>query len=61
MYDSLLKRVVTVHVGHPDRTFCDLCSETDCIHVVYALLIPKVARALAKKGFKLPKHLVFTK
>ncbi|MCL7386987.1 MAG: ribbon-helix-helix domain-containing protein [Thaumarchaeota archaeon] len=58
IYDSLLKRVATIYVGYPDRTFCDLCSEPDCIHVVYALSIPKVAKALAKKGFKTPEHLI---
>jgi metal-responsive CopG/Arc/MetJ family transcriptional regulator len=58
IYDSLLKRVATVYVGYPDRTFCDLCLESDCIHVVYALSIPKVAKALAKKGFKLSEHLI---
>ena len=61
IYDSLLKRVATVYVGYPDRTFCDLCSEPDCIHVVYALSIPWVAKALARKGFKLPDHLASTK
>jgi hypothetical protein len=60
IYDSLLRRVATVYVGYPDRTFCDLCSQPDCIHVVYALSIPKVAKALAKKGFKLPEHLIPT-
>jgi len=58
IYDSLLKRVATVYVRYPSRTFCDLCSEPDCIHVVYALSIPKVIDALAKKGFKLPERLL---
>jgi len=58
IYDSLLRRVATVYVVYPDRTFCDLCSEPDCVHVVYALSIPKVAKALARRGFKLPERLI---
>ena len=61
IYDSLLQRVATVYVGYPDRAFCDLCSEPDCIHVVYVFSIPWVVKALARKGFKLPEYLVSTK
>ena len=61
IYDSLLRRVATVYVGYPDRAFCDLCYEPDCIHVVYAFSIPWVARALARKGFKLPEYLASAK
>jgi len=61
MYDSLLKRVTTVCVGYSDRIFCDLCSEPDRIHMIHVLLIPKAAKAFAKKGFRPLEHLILAK
>lgn len=57
VYDRLLNRVATVSFRPPDRIYCDLCGEEDCIHVIYTLSIRKIAEKVASKGFRIPDRL----
>lgn len=48
--DNVLDRIATIYFKR-NKTFCDVCELEDCVHVDYALSIPKVVRILAEHDF----------
>lgn len=51
LLDGIKNRIVEVTLKE-DSLFCQLCEETDCLHVGYCLAQPEVYEALTAKGIK---------
>ena len=52
--DKAKLKFVDVYFNADGKPYCDLDQSSDCDHVKYALLLPKVREAFKKKGLKLP-------
>ena len=50
--DNILSRTVDVFLKDDGLAFCNLCNLNDCLHIDYALGLPKVNRILSAKGWK---------
>jgi hypothetical protein len=50
--DRKMRRIPSVFFRN-NTIFCDVCEKKNCRHVKYALKLPKVRKALEKKGLKI--------
>jgi len=48
--DNVLDRIATIYFKG-NKTFCDVCESEECVHVDFALSIPKVVKILAEYNF----------
>ena len=48
--DNVLDRIATIYFKR-NRAYCDVCQTEECVHVDYALSIPKVVKILAEHDF----------
>lgn len=53
MLDNVKNRVVEVAIQN-GTLVCQLCEETDCVHVGYAAALPEVYSVMAAHGIKRP-------